>query len=246
MIEIAQLKELIASLSLLVATLQGLLTPAGLLKLQPHRVSESLILGTATGSGSFPTSTLNNFQDGDTVNAGDWNALERKIGIDSSTDTTSLDYMLHQNLQNSSATVTSFKFTNATGTGSVTADRIGNTASSSLRTSSFSVNIVQPSSTTDGAFYKHQFAIPITLTAINCFDMLGTSTINIDRRSSSTPNTAGTNIIGNLSCGVSRGSTSTFVIATTAINQVLNFQVTSTVGIGSTSTLTIIGTYTKD
>jgi len=52
------------------------------------------LLGAATGSGQFPTSTLNNFQDGDTINAGDWNALERKIGVDHSTDTTSLDYIL--------------------------------------------------------------------------------------------------------------------------------------------------------
>lgn len=55
--------------------------------------SDSLILGAATGSGSFPTSSLNNFQDGDIINAGDWNALERKIGIDSSTDRASLDWM---------------------------------------------------------------------------------------------------------------------------------------------------------
>ena len=35
---------------------------------------EDFILGVATGSGVFPTST-NNFQDGDTINAGDWNAI---------------------------------------------------------------------------------------------------------------------------------------------------------------------------
>ncbi|HDY87534.1 MAG TPA: hypothetical protein ENH82_05375 [bacterium] len=50
--------------------------------------------GAAAGSGSFPTSSVNNFQDDAVINAGDWNALERKIGIDGSLDTSSLDYGL--------------------------------------------------------------------------------------------------------------------------------------------------------
>ena len=56
--------------------------------------TNSSVLGAITGSGVFPTSSRNNFQDNDIINAGDWNALERKIGIDNSTDTTSLDYKL--------------------------------------------------------------------------------------------------------------------------------------------------------
>ena len=56
--------------------------------------SDSLILGAATGSGLFPTSTLNNFQDGDTIQSADWNGLERKMGINNSTDTASLDWQL--------------------------------------------------------------------------------------------------------------------------------------------------------
>jgi len=88
------LKQLVAKLTILVTTLSSLLgTPQGLLQLQ-HKQTPNGFLGAASGSGGFPTSTLNNFQDGDVINAGDWNALERKIGKDKSSDTTSLDWML--------------------------------------------------------------------------------------------------------------------------------------------------------
>ena len=143
-----------------------------------------------------------------------------------------------------------FTFANATGTGNLqsntfTGNQIFGVASTSIQQSSFSINLVSPSSTTDGNFASHQFRIPITLTRLDCFDALGTSTITIDRRSSSTPNTAGSAMIGALACGNNRGSTTTFSIATATVDYILTFQVTSTAGIGSSSTLSIIGQYTK-
>lgn len=56
------------------------------------------VLGVVSGCGTFPTSSLNNVQDGDTISSCKWNALERKIGIDLSSDATSLDYMLRNAL----------------------------------------------------------------------------------------------------------------------------------------------------
>ena len=81
------------------------------------------LLGAATGSGNFPTSTLNNFQDGDTINAGDWNAVERKIGIDHSSDNGSLDWLLRAGSstdpghKHTTSSITGYgTFTNATAT----------------------------------------------------------------------------------------------------------------------------------
>jgi len=44
-------------------------------------------------SSTFPTG-LNNFSSGDTIESEEWNAIEKKIGIDNSVDTDSLDYKL--------------------------------------------------------------------------------------------------------------------------------------------------------
>ena len=118
-----ELKQLLASLTALVLALQGYMANPPPTKFSPKPVSEELILGAATGSGSFPTSTLNNFQDGDTINSADWNSLERKIGIDNSTDTTSLDYKLRSasssdpGHKHTTSSVTGYgTFTNATAT----------------------------------------------------------------------------------------------------------------------------------
>lgn len=76
--------------------------------------SNELRLGAATGSGLFPTSSLNNFQDNDVINAGDWNALERKIGINNSSDPSSLDYQL---TASSTAGTIAYKLTTSTDPG---------------------------------------------------------------------------------------------------------------------------------
>lgn len=56
------------------------------------------LLGAITSSGNFPTS-VNNFEDGDIINAGDWNNIEYAIGVtslptNSSTPTNSLNWRL--------------------------------------------------------------------------------------------------------------------------------------------------------
>lgn len=59
---------------------------------QPHDPPAPKV-GTATQTGNFPVS-LNNFQDNDVINAGDWNAIESAIGIAGSSSSTSLNYKL--------------------------------------------------------------------------------------------------------------------------------------------------------
>lgn len=64
--------------------------------------SDSSNLGAITTSGNFPTA-LNNFQDGDIINSGDWNQLENAIGtstqaISSSTSATRGLFFLTKNI----------------------------------------------------------------------------------------------------------------------------------------------------
>ena len=80
------------------------------------------ILGAASGSGLYPTST-NNFQDGDTINAGDWNAIEDWLGPRVATYTDSISYKLisatssDPGHKHTSSSLTSYGvFTNATAT----------------------------------------------------------------------------------------------------------------------------------
>src|SRR3990167_1270420 len=49
--------------------------------------------GAVTTSGNFPQA-LNTFQDGDVINAGDWNNIEAALGNTTSTVTTSTNYLL--------------------------------------------------------------------------------------------------------------------------------------------------------
>lgn len=61
---------------------------------QPARFGEDdLILGAITKTGDFPTSTTE-FQDGDIINAGDFNAIQSWLGIRNATDTDSIAYKL--------------------------------------------------------------------------------------------------------------------------------------------------------
>jgi hypothetical protein len=66
---------------------------------------------------TFPTA-LNNFSANDTIESEEWNSIESKIGIDSSTDTDSLDYLL----KNSSSSDPGHKHTLADGATDITAD----------------------------------------------------------------------------------------------------------------------------
>lgn len=76
-----------------VAVSVGALLVAHDAKNAQSRFHSSGLLGTATKSGNFPTST-NTFQDNDIINAGDWNAIESWLGIRNSTDTDSIAYKL--------------------------------------------------------------------------------------------------------------------------------------------------------
>ena len=131
------------------------------------------------------------------------------------------------------------------GTAVISSSTVFGVASTSIQQKSFSINLVGPTST-DIAFGQHIFAGTITLTQVSCSDdiSLVTSTIYIDRRTSSTPNTLGPSMVGALACGLGRGTTSTFNIATSTRDFVINFGVTSTAGYSSTSTLHIQGFYT--
>lgn len=51
------------------------------------------VYAVTTGSGVFPGG-LNSFQDGDTINAGDWNAIEGYLGAQGTASTTSITYKL--------------------------------------------------------------------------------------------------------------------------------------------------------
>ena len=100
--------------------------------------------GVATGSGSFPSST-NNFQDGDVINAGDWNQLEYAIGtttlgVSSSSRTNSLYYLV----SNASSSDPGHKHTTSTITGITYTKQVseGGTA-----TTTFNKGIVMASGT---------------------------------------------------------------------------------------------------
>ena len=87
------------------------------------------LLGAATGSGKFPTST-NNFQDDDTIQAGDWNSLENWMGIRNSTDTLSINYRLKNNIVSSIVAGTNITVNNSTGTVTINSSGGGSATSS--------------------------------------------------------------------------------------------------------------------
>lgn len=94
----------------------------------PVQSKQIPLVGVSTpASPAFPTS-LNNFQDGDIINSGDWNAIENTIGVTGSNVTSSLTYKL----TNASSTSPGHKHSGsdiATGTVSVSN---GGTATTSL------------------------------------------------------------------------------------------------------------------
>jgi hypothetical protein len=76
-----------------------------------------------------------------------------------------------------------------------------------------------------------QFQAATTLQKVACSTDAGTVSINLDKRSETTPNTAGTNALASaLVCDSNREETTSFSSATVAANQVLNLQITGTAG----------------
>lgn len=138
---IKQLIAAIASLSILLTNVSAKLEQRGFV-LERTPLSDSLILGAASGSGNFPTSSLNNFQDGDTINAADWNAIENKLGVNNSQVTTSLDWILKA----STSTDPGHKHTTGTITG---IGYVRPISEGGTNTSTFTYGVVIASSTND-------------------------------------------------------------------------------------------------
>lgn len=91
---------------------------------------------TITTTGNFPA-TLNNFQDNDIINAGDWNNIEQAIGATSTVTSTALNYLV----RNTSSVNPGHKHTTASVSGTIAVAQ-GGTA-----TSSFTYGLVIASST---------------------------------------------------------------------------------------------------
>lgn len=73
--------------------------------------TEDGVFGTASGSGLYPTST-NNFQDGDIINAGDWNAIEDYLGTRNSSTSTTISYKANNpNIASSTGSLSSLSGT---------------------------------------------------------------------------------------------------------------------------------------
>ncbi len=147
----------------------------------PVQLQQIPLVGISTpASPAFPTS-LNNFQDGDVINSGDWNAIENTIGVTGSNATSSLTYKL----TNASSTSPGHKHSGsdiATGTVSVSN---GGTGTSTLTANSLlvgngtsSVSFIPPGTsgyilTSNGSSWSSspiptsttQFAINSTFTA---------------------------------------------------------------------------------
>lgn len=125
-------KQLIAVLSSLVLVLQSAVAHPGILKLQERqqiRASTDQLFGaiTTTTGFNFPTSTYS-FNDGDVINAGDFNNILSWIGTRNSTDTTSLSYAaFNPNLSSSTGSLSTLAST----TGQLPVTK-GGTATSSL------------------------------------------------------------------------------------------------------------------
>lgn len=126
---------------------------------------DAALLGSATGSGLFPTSSLNNFQDGETVNAGDMNGIERKVGINNSTDTSSLDYQLKHfayQLSIATATITTLTGTTANVTTLNATTSIATASVSSTNVSSTNISVTGLLTDGQSVQYATSTFVPVT------------------------------------------------------------------------------------
>ncbi len=97
-----------------------------------------------------------------------------------------------------------------------------------IKTSVKNVTILDPT-TADTNKVQIQFSGAVTLQEIGCSTDTGTVTIQMDKRSETTPNSAGTNALtSSLVCDSDRQESSTFSSAGVAANQILNLQITAT------------------
>src|SRR3990167_1463842 len=178
-----------------------------------------------TNSLSMPTSTasVNGY-----LSATNWATFNAKI------TTTSL-----------SSTATGLTYNNGTGAFSLTAGyEIPTTASTTIWTTR-NFNISVPSaSTTDSGVAQKLFPSISTITEIRC-SALANITIGADKRSSSTPATAGTDIFngGSLVCDSDGNSTTTFANAGMAAGDVFNLDIDAITN--TTTTLQVFVKYTQ-
>jgi hypothetical protein len=103
-------------------------------------------------------------------------------------------------------------------------------ASSALRDDVKNITILAPT-TGDTNKVQLQWPAAVTLQKIGCSTDTGTVSIHFDKRSETTPNTAGTDALSAaLVCDTDRQVTTTFSSAGVAANQVLNLQIASASG----------------
>lgn len=109
-------------------------------------------------------------------------------------------------------------------TGTATLANLNVTNGNEYRSHTASIVVMNPSTVnhaTGTVFFV--FPVDATLLALRCHSTpSGTSTIAIDRRSSSTPTTAGSEVVASQACGSSAG-TLTFTTSTIPAGQGLNF-----------------------
>ena len=113
-----------------------------------------------------------------------------------------------------------------------------------IKTSVKNITILDPT-TADTNKIQLQFSGAVTLQEIGCSTLPATSTVTIqfDKRSETTPNTAGTNALtSSLVCDDNRQESSTFTSAGVAVNEVLNLQITA---VANSPTVVRIHVYEK-
>ena len=86
---------------------------------------------------------------------------------------------------------------------------------------------------------------------MQCSTNSGTSTIQLEERSNSDPNTAGTDILGGtgLQCGSGSGNTASHTLANSSLDagDIINLEITDSEPTGSTPTIIYVHVYgTKD
>ena len=118
-------------------------------------------------------------------------------------------------------------------------------ADAELYTDSFSMVLIAATST-DDAFLQWEAPNAITITEVNCSTDAGTATIQLDERTATTPNSAGTDIMSStLVCDTDEQSTASFANAGIADGALVSLDVDATAA-GQDENLRIHVIYTID
>ena len=180
-------------------------------------------------NGTIGTISISSAVSGDLViNSGDVNIASTtkafKIGGTNVLTTNALGSGILSSSLTSLGTITSLLFTNATGSANLTVNSLNITNGNEYRKHTASIIVMNPSvvnHATGTVFFV--FPVDATLLSLRCHSTpSGTSTIAVDRRSSSTPSTAGQAVVASQACG-SSASTITFTSSTVPAGEGLNF-----------------------